>query len=203
MIAAVVLAAGESSRMGRPKALLPIDGVRFIEKIVSSFQSTKVGKILVVLGHNAEEMRQKIADLPVLIVVNNEYKKGQLSSLVAAIRDIQSRQSSAELDGILDGILVHLVDHPYVNPILVDVMIDRFYESKKLIVVPRYHGRRGHPVIFSRSLFSELLNAALDQGAKTVVHAHQKDTLEIDTEDEGVTIDIDTPEEYRQFVKES
>ncbi|TMB67246.1 MAG: nucleotidyltransferase family protein [Deltaproteobacteria bacterium] len=199
MIAAVVLAAGESSRMGRPKALLPIDGVRFIEKIVSSFQSTKVGKILVVLGHNAEEMRQKIADLPVLIVVNNEYKKGQLSSLVAAIRDIQSRQSSAELDGIL----VHLVDHPYVNPILVDVMIDRFYESKKLIVVPRYHGRRGHPVIFSRSLFSELLNAALDQGAKTVVHAHQKDTLEIDTEDEGVTIDIDTPEEYRQFVKES
>jgi len=203
MIAAVVLAAGESSRMGRPKALLPIDGVRFIEKIVSSFQSTKVGKILVVLGHNAEEMRQKIADLPVLIVVNNEYKKGQLSSLVAAIRDIQSRQSSAELDGIL----VHLVDHPYVNPILVDVMIDRFYESKKLtkklIVVPRYHGRRGHPVIFSRSLFSELLNAALDQGAKAVVHAHQKDTLEIDTEDEGVTIDIDTPEEYRQFVKES
>jgi molybdenum cofactor cytidylyltransferase len=199
MIVAVVLAAGESSRMGRPKALLPIEGIRFIEKIVSSFQSTKVGKILVVLGHNAEEMRQKIADLPVLIVVNNEYKKGQLSSLVAAIRDIQSRQSSAELDGIL----VHLVDHPYVNPILVDVMIDRFYESNKLIVVPRYHGRRGHPVIFSRSLFSELLNAALDQGAKAVVHAHQKDTLEIDTEDEGVTIDIDTPEEYRQFVKES
>jgi len=199
MIAAVVLAAGESSRMGRPKALLPIDGVRFIEKIVSSFQSTKVGKILVVLGHNAEEMRQKIADLPVLIVVNNEYKKGQMSSLVAAIRDIQSRQSSAELDGIL----VHLVDHPYVNPILVDVMIDRFYESKKLIVVPRYHGRRGHPVIFSRSLFSELQDTPLDQGAKAVVHAHQKDTLEIDTEDEGVTIDIDTPEEYRQFVKES
>ena len=199
MIAAVVLAAGESSRMGRPKALLPIDGVRFIEKIVSSFQSTKVGKILVVLGHNAEEMRQKIADLPVLIVVNNEYKKGQLSSLVAAIRDIQSRQSSAELDGIL----VHLVDHPYVNPILVDVMIDRFYESKKLIVVPHYHGRRGHPVIFSRSLFSELQDTPLDQGAKAVVHAHQKDTLEIDTEDEGVTIDIDTPEEYRQFVKES
>jgi len=199
MIAAVVLAAGESSRMGRPKALLPIDGVRFIEKIVSSFQSTKVGKILVVLGHNVEEMRQKIADLPVLIVVNNEYKKGQLSSLVAAIRDIQSRQSSAELDGIL----VHLVDHPYVNPILVDVMIDRFYESKKLIVVPRYHGRRGHPVIFSRSLFSELQDTPLDQGAKAVVHAHQKDTLEIDTEDEGVTIDIDTPEEYRQFVKES
>jgi molybdenum cofactor cytidylyltransferase len=68
--------------------------------------------------------------------------------------------------------------------------------------VPRYQGRRGHPVIFSSALFAELLAAPLDQGAKTVVHAHRDETLEIDTEDEGVTIDIDTPEEYRQHVKE-
>ena len=199
MIVAVVLAAGESTRMGQPKALLPIHGVRFIEKIVSSLKSTQIEKIVIVLGHNAEEMRQKIADLPVTIVVNHDYKKGQLSSLVAAIREIDRWQSSAEVDGIL----VHLVDHPYISAPLVDSMIERFYQSKKLIAVPRYQGRRGHPVIFSRSLFTELLNAPVDQGAKTVVHAHQNDTLEVDTEDEGVTIDIDTPEEYRQFVKES
>jgi molybdenum cofactor cytidylyltransferase len=69
--------------------------------------------------------------------------------------------------------------------------------------VPRYRGRRGHPVIFSRSLFPELMNAPLDQGAKTVVHAHRDDTLEIDTDDEGVSIDIDTPQEYRRFVKKN
>lgn len=197
MIVAVVLSAGESSRMGRPKALLPVDGVRFIEKIVTALKSTRVAKIIAVLGHDADEMRRQIGDLPVTMVVNPNYKQGQLSSLVAAINSIQSSKDSASVDGIL----VHLVDHPYINPDLVNLMIDRFHETKKLIVVPRYQGRRGHPVIFSSALFAELLAAPPDQGAKTVVHAHRDETLEIDTEDEGVTIDIDTPEEYRMHVE--
>ena len=183
--------------MGRPKALLPVDGVRFIEKIVSALESTDVENIIVVLGHNAEEMRQKISDLPVTILVNHDYKQGQLSSLQVAIRHLESNSEGSPVDGIL----VHLVDHPYISATLVDLMIDRFYETKKLIVVPRFQGRRGHPVIFAHALFPELLAAGTDQGAKPVVHAHRDDTLEIDTEDEGVLIDIDTPEEYRQHVK--
>ena len=183
--------------MGRPKALLPIDGVRFVEKIVAALKSTDVGNIIVVLGHNAEEMRQKISDLPVTILVNHDYKQGQLSSLQVAIRHLESSSDGSPVDGIL----VHLVDHPYISATLVDSMIDRFYETKKLIVVPRFQGRRGHPVIFAHALFPELLAAGTDQGAKPVVHAHRDDTLEIDTEDEGVLIDIDTPEEYRLHVK--
>ena len=197
MIVAVILSAGESSRMGRPKALLPIDGVRFVEKIVAALKSTDVENIIVVLGHNAEEMRQKISDLPVTILVNHDYKQGQLSSLQVAIRHLESSSDGSPVDGIL----VHLVDHPYISATLVDSMIDRFYETKKLIVVPRFQGRRGHPVIFAHALFPELLAAGTDQGAKPVVHAHRDDTLEIDTEDEGVLIDIDTPEEYRLHVK--
>jgi molybdenum cofactor cytidylyltransferase len=196
MIIAVILSAGESSRMGRPKALLPIDGVRFIEKIVTALKSTRVNEIVTVLGHNADEMRQKISDLPVTIVVNPDYKQVQLTSLIAAIRNIESGEKYR-----VDAILVHLVDHPYINADLVNVMIDRFYETKKLIVVPRHQGRRGHPVIFSRALFPELLAAPVDQGAKTVVHAHRDQTLEIDTDDAGVTVDIDTPEEYRKHVE--
>ena len=196
MIVAVVLSAGESSRMGRPKALLPIDGVRFIEKIVTALKATRVEEIIAVLGHNAEEMRQKISDLPVKIVINPQYKQGQLSSLIAAIRAIEAGEKAQSVDGIL----VHLVDHPYLNPELVNLMIDRFYETKKLIVVPRYQSRRGHPVIFSRQLFAELLAAPVDQGAKPVVRAHREETLEIDTDDAGVTVDIDTPEEYRKHV---
>jgi len=195
MIVAVILSAGESSRMGRPKALLPIDGVRFVEKIVSTLKSTDVGNIIVVLGHNAEEMRRKISDLPVTILINHDYKQGQLSSLQVAIRHLESS------GGPVDGMLVHLVDHPYIEAKLVNLMIDRFYETKKLIVVPRFQDRRGHPVIFARALFSELLAAGTDQGAKPVVHAHRDDTLEIDTDDKGVLIDIDTPEEYRLHVK--
>jgi molybdenum cofactor cytidylyltransferase len=197
MIVAVILSAGESSRMGRPKALLPIDGVRFIDKIVTSLRLARIGKIMVVLGHNAEEMRQKISDLHVDLVINPDYKQGQLTSLRAAICSIEARNDADRVDGIL----VHLVDHPYINADLVNLMIERFYETKKLIVVPRYQSRRGHPVIFSRALFGELLAAPLDRGAKAVVHAHRDDTLEIDTNDEGAIIDIDTPEEYRRRVK--
>jgi molybdenum cofactor cytidylyltransferase len=97
--------------------------------------------------------------------------------------------------------LVHLVDHPYISSTLVDMMIERFYASNKLIVVPRCQGKRGHPVIFSRALFAELLNAPLDQGAKAVVNAHREETLEIETDDPGIAVDIDTPELYRQHVK--
>jgi molybdenum cofactor cytidylyltransferase len=197
MIVAVVLSAGESSRMGRPKALLPIQGIRFIEKIVTTLQSTRVDQILVVLGHNAEEMRRKVADLPVELVINPDYKQGQLSSLLAAIRTIESSRDAQSVDGIL----VHLVDHPFIEADLVNLMIDRFYETKKLIVLPRYGDRRGHPVLFSKRLFAELLGTPLDQGAKAVVHAHRQETLEIVTEDKGVTIDIDTPEEYRRHVE--
>jgi molybdenum cofactor cytidylyltransferase len=196
MIVAVVLSAGESSRMGRPKALLPIEGVRFIERIVTTLQSTRVEKIVVVLGHNAEEMRRKIADLPVEVVVNPDYKQGQLSSLLAAIRAIEASRDAPSVEGIL----VHLVDHPFIEAALVNLMIERFYETRKWIVVPRYRDRRGHPVLFSKMLFAEFLRTPVEQGAKAVVHAHRQETLEVVTEDSGVTIDIDTQEEYRRQV---
>jgi molybdenum cofactor cytidylyltransferase len=194
MIAAVVLSAGESSRMGRPKALLPIDGQTFIERIVAVLKQTCVGNIIVVLGHKADEMRPRIEHLPVEILINSDYKLGQLSSLQVGVRHLKKIAAC-------DGMLVHLVDHPYIDPALVVTMIDRFYQSGKLLVVPRHRGKRGHPVIFSRRLFGELLSAPMDQGAKAVVNAHRDDTLEIDTKDEGITVDIDTPELYKQHVK--
>ena len=194
MIVAVVLSAGESSRMGRPKALLPIDGQRFIERIVSALKQGGIKRIVVVLGFNAEEIRRQMADLPVEILVNPDYKLGQLSSLHVAVRHLQADKSC-------DGMMVHLVDHPYIDPKLVRLMLQRFDATQDAIVVPRHRGKRGHPVIFSRALFDELLDAPLDQGAKAVVNAHRDDTLELDTEDIGITLDIDTPELYRQHVK--
>ena len=194
MIVAVILSAGESSRMGRPKALLPIAGQTFIERIVATLKETPVGKVLVVLGHNAEEMKRQIEPLPVEVLVNPDYRRGQLSSLQAALRRLETEPDC-------DGVLVHLVDHPYIDARLVATMIERFYQSGMLIIVPRHGGKRGHPVIFSRKLFAELLAAPMDEGAKAVVNAHRAETLEIDTGDEGVTVDIDTPELYRRHVK--
>jgi molybdenum cofactor cytidylyltransferase len=194
VIVAVVLAAGESSRMGRPKALLPIDGQTFIERIVAALKQTKVGKIIVILGHNGSELEAKISHLPVQILINTDYKQGQLSSLQLAVRYLQA-------DTDCDGMLVHLVDHPYLAPALVEEMIRRFYATKKRIVVPKFHGKRGHPVIFSNALFGELLSAPMDEGAKAVVNAHRAETLEIDTQEEGIALDIDTPELYQRHVR--
>jgi molybdenum cofactor cytidylyltransferase len=194
MLAAVVLSAGESSRMGQPKALLPIGGQTFIERIVSVLKEAGLEKIFVVLGQNAGSMAQKIAHLPVSVLVNPDYTKGQLSSLQIAVRHLRA-------DEDCHGMLVHLVDHPYIDVALVNLLLQHFQESGKRIVVPRFGGKRGHPVIFARSLFDELLKAPLDQGAKAVVNAHRAETLEVDTADEGITLDIDTPELYRQYVK--
>jgi len=194
MISAVILSAGESSRMGRPKALLPIDGQTFIERIVASLRHGGIERIVVVLGFNAEELRRQTAHLAVDVLINPDYQRGQLSSLQVAVRHLQT-------DKNCHGMMVHLVDHPYIDPKLVQLMLRRFDESKPLIVVPRHQGKRGHPVIFSRALFGELLDAPMDEGAKAVVNAHRDETLEIDTEDVGITLDIDTPELYRQHVK--
>jgi molybdenum cofactor cytidylyltransferase len=194
MIIAVVLSAGESSRMGHPKALLPIQGQKFIERIIRVIGQSRVGRTIVVLGHHADQLRGQIEHLPVEVVINPDYRSGQLSSLQAAIRHISN-------DDRCDGMLVHLVDHPFIDVALVDALIESFFETKKMIVVPRYKGKRGHPVIFSRQLFDDLLNAPLEQGAKAVVNAHRQETLEIEWQDEGITLDIDTPELYRQHVR--
>jgi molybdenum cofactor cytidylyltransferase len=194
MIVAVILSAGESSRMGRPKALLSIGGKTFIEHIVAAVKAAGCDNIIVVLGHNADILRQHIAHLPVTILVNADYRKGQLSSLQTAIRYLIT-------DPQCSGVLVHLVDHPFIDPKVVKLLLQRFQDSGKAIVVPRYKGRRGHPVVFARALFDELLRAPEDQGAKAVVNAHHQDSVEIATDDEGITVDIDTPELYRQHVK--
>ena len=180
--------------MGRPKALLPIGGETFIEKIVAALKDAGLEHIVVILGHNAQALGGKIAHLPVTVLLNPDYQKGQLSSLQVALRYFLA-------DEACGGMLAHLVDHPYIDAGLVRLLIERFENSGKLIVVPRFHGKRGHPVIFARSLFQELLDAPMDQGAKAVVNAHREDTLEVDTSEEGITVDIDTPELYRQHVK--
>jgi molybdenum cofactor cytidylyltransferase len=197
VIPAIVLAAGKSSRMGAPKATLALPGGdTFLTRIVRTFAAASVEDVVVVVGHDADAIVASFANVDVhaRFVENPDYEQGQLSSLQTAIRLL-------EPDNECEGMLVHLVDHPYIDPDLVRVMLQRFAEVRPLIVVPRHQGKRGHPVLFSRGLFAELLAAPLEEGAKAVVNAHAGETLEIDTDEVGITLDIDTPELYRQHVK--
>jgi molybdenum cofactor cytidylyltransferase len=186
LLAAVILSAGASSRMGRPKALLPYREGTFLEHLIDVTRDPRIGVTRVVLGAGAEVIRA-IAKLDSSIVVlNPAWEQGQLSSICAGLRS---------LDGVdIDGIVLCPVDHPLVSALLVNELVERFYSGKKSIVLPTYKGRRGHPVIFSKALFSELLAAPADMGARAVVWAYAADVLEVPTDEEGVILNLNDPE---------
>ncbi len=185
MLAAVILSAGESRRMGSPKALLTYQGRPFLEHLIEVTRHPKIGALRVVLGANAEEIRGQITLEPETIVINPDWEKGQLSSIQAAVRSLPERTN---------GMLLCLVDHPLISAALVEELIHHFYASGKPIVVPVYNGRRGHPVIFASGLYDELLAAPLDQGARAVVWAHASEVVEVPTDEEGVVLNLNDPE---------
>jgi molybdenum cofactor cytidylyltransferase len=200
MLAAVILAAGESRRMKRPKALLPFPTeattpgkVTFLEHLISTTRHPRVGPLRIVLGASAERIQQRVPLDAGSIVLNENWEQGQLSSLQAAIRALPKGT---------DGLMLMLVDHPLITTRLVADLVDRFYESRARIVVPTYAGRRGHPVIFASNLFEELLAAPLGEGARAVVHAHTKEVLEIPTEEEGVILNLNDPEALKRAIHE-
>ncbi|MGH9714857.1 MAG: nucleotidyltransferase family protein [Candidatus Acidiferrales bacterium] len=190
MLAAVILAAGESRRMGEPKATLPYQGLTFVEHLLAATRHPRVGLTRVVLGAHAEEIRGKLKVEPAVIVVNPDWPKGQLSSLQAAIRSFP-RQST-------EGLLLCPVDHPLVSLHLIEILIEAFDSSGKSIVLPTFDGRRGHPVIFRAKLYDELLTASADVGARQIVWAHADDLKEVPTEEEGVILNLNDPETMRR-----
>lgn len=186
MLAAVILAAGESLRMGRPKALLPYRGSTFLEHLLQITSDPRVGWTRVVVGAHAQEIAMAVRLVRDELVNNLDWEKGQLSSIQAAVRSLPPDKT--------DGILLCPVDHPLVSAALVGALIEAFYKTGKSIVVPTYKKKRGHPIIFSKALYDELLAAPEDVGARAVVWAHAADVLELPTEEEGVVLNLNDPE---------
>jgi molybdenum cofactor cytidylyltransferase len=189
VLAAVILAAGESSRMGSPKALLTYQGRPFLEHLLEVTRHPSVGLTRVVLGANAEDIGKHLRLDSAAVVVNPEWQRGQLSSVQAAVRSLPA--------GGTDGILLCLVDHPLITATLVGELVEKFYASGKLIVLPTFKAKRGHPVIFSSRLYEELLNAPPETGARSVVWAHSEEVLEVPTFEQGVVLNLNDPEALR------
>ena len=191
MIAGLILAAGESSRMGTPKATLAYRGRTFLELIVETLREGGLDPIVVVLGHQAEEIRRQVRIEPALVVINPDYRSGQTSSLQAGLLAMAADDPEA--------VLLCLVDHPAVSKETVRTLVATFRQCGAPVVIPTYQGRRGHPVLIGRQLYQKLLALACDAGADSVVRRYRPGTEFIEVEDEGVVIDVDDPEEYRRL----
>ncbi len=192
MISGILLAAGESRRMGSPKALLRYQGKTFIERICHAYLAADVDELIVVLGARADELRRAIPAHPTLrTVLNPRYFQGQLSSLMTGIGALAPDSEAA---------IVNLVDHPLISAQTISALITSFRESPLPILIASYNGKRGHPVLFSRQVYGEILAAPLDQGAKVVVRKDPARVRELPLDDPGILADIDTPEDYRRYV---
>jgi molybdenum cofactor cytidylyltransferase len=194
VIPAIVLAAGKSTRMGRAKALLPLGpgeaAETFLTHLLATFRAAEIDDIVVVVGHEAAavvELLQRVG-ATARVVVNEDYESGQLSSLLAGLRLV-------DRPGVVAA-MVTLVDVPLVAVSTVRAVVERYRSTRAPIVRPVRGGRHGHPVLIDRTLFDELRRGDPSQGAKAVVRAHASAAGEVDVDDEGAFVDVDTPAEY-------
>ena len=184
-IEAILLAAGESRRMGYPKPLLRVGGETFIAR-ASALALGIAGRLVIVLGAHADRVRAAVPSDPRIVVVENlDFARGQLSSLKVGLAEV--------IRDAADAAIVHLADHPLVVPATFAALLERYRATAMPIVVARCRGRRGHPVLFDHTVFAELLAAPEDQGARVVVNADPSRVEYVDVDDLGVVLDLDTP----------
>jgi molybdenum cofactor cytidylyltransferase len=185
-VAAVVLAAGRSTRMGaQNKLLADVGGVPMVRRVAEAALESKAQPVLVVTGHQAADVGAALSGLDVRLVANPDYATGLASSLKAGIGAVPED---------CEGALILLGDMPGVTAEHVDRLVDVFVEAPECIVVPVHGGRQGNPVLWPRRYFPELLRLDGDAGAKRLIAAHREDVREVDVGTDAIFADVDTPE---------
>jgi len=184
MVSSILLAAGKSRRMGKPKQLIPWGQSTILEQTIDNLLGSVVNEVIVVIGHMADEISQSIATKPVKMVVNRDYAQGMSTSIIAGLNMVDSQAQA---------VMLALGDQPLIDSQTINRLVEEFYNHDKGIAIPTYQGRRGHPVIFALKKYKEeLLELRNDIGGRYIIKSHPDDILEVAVNCKGICIDIDT-----------
>jgi molybdenum cofactor cytidylyltransferase len=192
MIWALVLAAGESRRMGRQKLLLPFGDATVVEAVVRNALASRLGRTLVVVGADRDAVRARVEPLGVETVTNEDFAAGMLTSVQAGFRALPQDAEAA---------VVMLGDQPFITPRVIDTVIGTFEAGRKGIAVPVHGGRRGHPVIIGLKYRAEIMALDPADGLRRLVRAHPEDVQEAEVDDPNVLRDLDMPKDYERAVR--
>ena len=184
----VILAAGDSKRMGHPKALLPLGEEIFLTRILRILRETGLARPRLILGRDEALIRTRIGDYQTEILVNPDPDRGQLSSIQLGLSELPEQFEAA---------MLWPVDQPAVSLETTRGLTELFTTKDCRIAVPFRDGKRGHPAIFHRTLFHEFMNAPMEKGAKGIISRYESETCYLTTNEPAAFIDIDTPSEYQ------
>jgi len=184
---AIVLAAGESRRMGSPKMVLPYQGMTMIGKVLDRILASEVEHIVTVVGGHQAVVMEAIRELPVKYCYNDNYLSGMYSSVQCGFRFLPDDFRAA---------IVFLGDQPMAETVVINRLIESYSQSDKGIVLPVYEGKRGHPLLVDRKYRNEIISQDQPDGLRGIISKHADDLLEVNTINPSILRDIDTPEEY-------
>lgn len=188
---AVVLAAGESERMKSPKLVLPFGQGTIIGNVLCNILKSEINKILVVTGAWRDDVVRAIGELPVLQCVNENYKKGMLSSVICGLNSIPATADAA---------MIFQGDQPEITPEVINSIIEKWKSSGSGIVIPLYRGKRGHPLFIEKKYFAEVSALDTDAGLRTLSSKFSHDVAEVETDNKMILRDIDTREDYLESI---
>ncbi len=206
--AAIILAAGSSSRMGggRHKLMLPLDGRPVLAHVIDATIASQASPIVVVIGHQSAQVRSQIeqytTNKDIVLIENAQFQEGMSSSLRLGIQTLLAKgYKNKQSHNTIDSTLILLGDQPLITSRIIDKLITAYRDSGSLIVAPLYNGKRGNPVLFDKSLFPELIEVTGDEGGRTVLKSHGNEIELVEMGDTKANFDVDTWEAYEQVIK--
>ncbi len=194
MISAIILAAGESKRMGQAKQLLGIEGKALLQQVLDSVLEADVDEVILVLGHEAERIRKAMDVRGARVVVNADYARGMITSIQEGLKALDKKS---------EAFFVVLGDQPEIRPAVYNRLIREFRGLRPSpgILLPAYRGKKGHPALFSIKYLAESFKITGDVGFREIVQRHPEEVLLVDVGTASVLMDIDTPEDYREYLQ--